>query len=56
MYVYDSRGDDDENLVMFWLIVWKKERSKRSKWMTHLKWTVLPNWEMKSNDAKGDDK
>lgn len=23
--------------------------------MTHLKWTVFPNWEMKSDDAIGDD-
>jgi hypothetical protein len=32
----------------------RKKRSKKSKWVTHLKWTVLPNWEMKSNDAKGE--
>ena len=29
----------------------RKQKTQVSE--THLKWTVLPNWEMKSNDAKG---
>ena len=35
---------------------WERERERaRKENEGHLKWTVLPNWEMKSDDAMGDD-
>jgi hypothetical protein len=59
VYVCDSRGDGEWWESGYILINSEKETKndrKKSKWVTHLKWTVLPNWEMKSSDAKGDDK
>ena len=58
MFSIDSAGEKSSKLEE------RKETERVSEWVRvrgrkenegHLKWTVLPNWEMKSDDAMGDD-